>query len=1287
MGCGGDSEEGTFPKPDAGVDGAADADADVDADKPDTGGDADADADGPECPYSLTFAAPADGAQLTGKDDADGDFCANGFQYHVTLATNAPDGTTVTLSGNAGKIADATVAAGLVRFSSVQLPSMGSEVLRADIAQTTCTSSANLSVACEGAPECAITAPVITQTHPKLNGVPVGEGGDRVSAAGSPYQVAFEVKTTVEDGQPVILNVDGNALAVSTNAVGGVASFAGVTLVPDGDHTVSARCVPKLGIEGQSTSVTYLVDTEAPPLVAKKVRGTEQSDLQDGDHWNPEHDADPNKDGLQLRICGATDASDALNLPSTLGAGQQNFCVAVGSSSPSCVPATTDGAGDAGDGGCVDIDCPGGGPFDLTLTMRDDAGNPTGKTTQAVTCASTLPQVQFLDPVSDGPPWNDIDKRILAASMAGQVARVDKDATKSGAQYDVVVCTNASGGTARLMSGVQGGTMTEIGQGTVTADAANLCTGFTHIVTFADVTLTASQQATDGTLTNPTVLTAEITDESNGTGTSSIQIWVDSRVPTLEPASPNPLCGTVVNSAVPVAQTLRFISSVVPVRLTVTPQSGSPTQYTETTFSEPERVTFASVGFELGESSLYVESTEPSGNVATIPVSGQTCIRTVGKPPVVTWTTPVAGLKLAASGTSGAGILPDADPATPGWQGALAVCTDINVSIYPTATVQFTQNATDIGTPVVLDAVGCAQIANATLPEGQTVVLAARTSEIDGLTGTATLLLPVDVQAPNPVEGLTATVLDRRQTSFRMAWTAPADNISVSAYHVRVSESPISNQAEFDAATPVTYLGVPAASGSPDGINVVGKLIERDYYFAVESVDFAGNRGEFRATSTPTRAEFNETILVGSAGEVLGRSLDATTDLNKDSLSDLIVGADNGRYVYVHFGTPTGFLTTPDVVIDTGAAGCGRASYVLGDIDSDGEPDIGISCPNQVVYVVRGRALWPSTLTLPDDAAMIVSVDGVADPGFTNSAFGSMITRIGDFNGDGVHDFAISAPFYNQFRGLVAIVYGATGNALPATIALPQDIGPRVNTIQGETTNGRFGFRALGLGNFYSSTTSTLLVSAPFLTSGTGTVYSFAGALPSPQATVTLAAHTYSGPAQSSLFGIPLTPLGNIGGSSHLDFAIGAPRMSDGGIASVLIGSQTEGPFGGATWVLTNPGGTAGSFPLVLAGGGISGTSLSTSLLGDNTPDLVAMAKAASTEKPTLYVIAGEDLNMSANISDAASVTYDRFPADWAGTSSETIHVGRDTNGDGYGDVLIGELSTTPIPGRVVVLW
>jgi hypothetical protein len=721
--------------------------------------------------------------------------------------------------------------------------------------------------------------------------------------------------------------------------------------------------------------------------------------------------------------------------------------------------------------------------------------------------------------------------------------------------------------------------------------------------------------------------------------------------------------------------------------LTVTPQSGSPTQYTETAFSATERVTFASVGFELGESSLYVEATEPSGNVAMIPASGQTCTRTVGKPPVVTWTTPVSGSKLAASGTSGAGSLPDADPSTPGWQGTLAVCTDINVTIYPTATVQFTQNATEIGAPVVLDASGCAQIPSATLPEGQTVVLAAKTSEIDGLTGTATLLLPVDVQPPNPVEGLTATVLDRRATSFRMAWTAPADNISVSEYRVRVSESPISNQAEFDAATPVTYLGVPAASGSPDGINVVGKLLERDYYFAVEPVDFAGNRGEFRATSAPTRAEFNETILVGTADETLGRSLDATTDLNNDSLSDLIVGADNGRYVYMHFGTPTGVQPNPDVVIDTGAAGCGRASYVIGDIDSDGELDIGINCPNQVVYVVRGRAVWPSTLTLPDDAAMIVSVDGVTDPGFTNSAFGSMITRISDFNGDGVHDFAIGAPFYSGSRGLVAIVYGAAGSALPAILTLPQDIGPRVHTIRGETTNGWFGFRSLGIGNYYTSTTSTLLVSAPFVSSGTGALYSFAGALASPQSTVASATHTHNGPAQSSLFGIPLAPLGNIAGSAQMDFAVGAPGVSGGGIATVFVGSQATGPFGGSSSVLTNPGGAAYSFPLLLAGGGISGTNLSTSLVGNSTPDLAAMATDPSTGKPTLYVIAGENLSTSASVSDAASITYDRFPTDWAGTSSETMHVGRDMDGDGYGDILVGESSSTPTPGRVVVLW
>jgi len=1275
-GCSGDSDTVVnAPKKDAG--GDADADAD-------TGSDADADADtGTECP-TLSFVEPSDGAQLTESDDADGDFCANGFQYDVAVATSAEAGETVSLFGQSGKIADATVANGVARFSMVQLPSNGSETLRAELAGTQCSTEIAVTAACAGAPTCTITQPTISATHPKLNGVPVADGGDRVSAPGSPYQVAFEVHTSVADGQPVIMNVDSNVSAVSANAMGGVASFPGVTLTPDGDHTVVARCVPTVGIEGQSTATTYTVDTDAPPLSANKVQENDVlSDLQDGDHWDPTDDADPNTDGLQLRICGTTDkatAPDALDLPASLGPAQQNFCVAIGTSSPTCVSATTAGAGTAGDGGCVNIDCPGAGPFDMTLTLRDDAGNPTSTTIQGLTCASELPQVQFLDPVGDGPPWSDIDKRILAASMAGQVQRVDKNQGLAGAQFDVRICTSAATGDARLLAGVSGTSPTEIAMGTVHPDTAGDCASlsFSNIVTFADVTIPQSQEAANGSLLNATHLRAEITDMSNGVGFADISLWVDSAPPNLSEFLPSPLCGSVYQSTVDVTENIAFLASSVPVDLTVTNSAG--TKSYQGTQLVNGTVSMGTVDLLIGTNSLAATTTEASGNSNAL-VSP--CDVVVGTPPIVTWQTPTNGANLAAHSTSSPNTLPDADEVAPAWQGLLRVCTNIDSSANPGATVQFSTNAFgDIGSPIPVDSAGCAEFDPADVPEAEGLILRATTSPIDGFSGVASITVDVDVQVPDQVTSLAAAVLSRRQSSFQASWIAPNDHGKPAAsYLVRWSRSPILSAADFNSANPVVYSGSPAAPGSADGVSIVDRTIETDYYFGVVAIDAAGNRSPLQSTG-PHRASFS-TIDIPSptTGQNFGYALDGTTDINGDNLADLIVGTQGGSDVFIYFGNAAGYPSVPDVTIAGDTIYFGLSLAVVGDVTADGIADIAIGSPfsgNGRVFVFPGRPTWPASLQV-SDAAVVVE----AGTGYAGSAFGFPIQRIGDFNGDGVDDLAIGAPFAKSLDGSLAVVFGSSS---AATISLPTDFGSRAVRIDGVAgSQSRFSTALAGFGSYYTTTAGrTLLASANF---GLGDVYAFhgqagtGGLIPIAESDHTFDGFSSAGDTLGVLRSIgtanPVAVIGATGGSGSVILTTGAPA--------------TTGPFGSTLATLTSSAIPTGhQFGGHIQSGTISGTAVSTSILGDSSPDLIlSWSFANAADGLRLYIIDGTKLagTGTADLESAADVIYP-MPTGWSYLPLGNVPQIRDMDGDGYGDIALGSIGFPDAEdGSLLILW
>ena len=89
----------------------------------------------------------------------------------------------------------------------------------------------------------------------------------------------------------------------------------------------------------------------------------------------------------RFSVCARTTSADAAGLPASLGAGVNNLCVALGGST-SCVGTAAVAA--INTDACVPVTCPGGAPFDITVTLKDGAGNPTTTTIQGVSCASTL---------------------------------------------------------------------------------------------------------------------------------------------------------------------------------------------------------------------------------------------------------------------------------------------------------------------------------------------------------------------------------------------------------------------------------------------------------------------------------------------------------------------------------------------------------------------------------------------------------------------------------------------------------------------------------------------------------------------------------------------------------------------------------------------------------------------------------------------------------------------------------------------------------------------------------
>jgi hypothetical protein len=1276
----------------AGVDARDGGDASEAGDGPVTdGGDA---GDSARACFGVSFVSPTNNAMLTADDDKNGDRCADGFQIDVQIDTDAPDGTTVNLFLGNQLTSSQPAAGGKVTFANVQLPSSGNSTLQVQFPTTAaCTdpsTRATVNVSCV-VPACSITKPIITTTHIKLNGVPAAQGGDRTNDPPAPYQTAFEVTTDVDDGQPVSLLVD-NALTPATvttvtgTATGGKAVFAGVTLAPDGNFEVQARCTARNGVVSTTNKVPYTVDSTGPNLtVSTPANGAfiPPSQLVNG----------------AFQVCGNTTSADAIGLSPTLGSIANNFCIA---GTTNCAPVTA-----VGTDACVSFTCPGGAPFSITVALNDDAGNPTTSTITGIACASSLPSVQIISPVSDAPAFGDKSKHLLAATAA-QAFR-DQQAGTPGAQNDVVACTDRAGN-AVLRAGHKGDA--SLGQiagpvataAAVAADGCPAALGF--VARFTGVTLPESTEAADGSLVAPTELAVALTDVSTAVGTSApLDIWVDSVAPIIALNPPANLCGSFHQGTTFTSDVLLATDSPA-VTLTITNGTSTDT-LTNPTFGAGV-ATFSSVSFDQGQNLVAAVATDLAGNsTAMLPVP---CTVTVGAAPIVTFTAPAPGQELCAAGSTTAGCIDDAQGGTAGWQGSITAHVTVGSGALTTGNVTFFLGTQQIG-QAALDGSGNATLGGLTFFDG-TIALFAQTDNVPGHgVGSGNVTVVVDTGPPDPPTNFLAAVLSRRETSYQLSWTAPADNGQpVTGYQVRVARVPIT-AANFDDGTvaqSAPFTGSPAAPGRPDGVVVHRLNIGDTYFFAVAATDAAGNRSTV-VSGTAAPAQFKTVTLSGVGTDGVGLDLDGSADLGTagslsfapDGFSDLVVGGLNGTHVYVFFGTASGYATTPSITITGPVNRFGQSVVNAGDLDGDGLNDIAIASPAEgggKVYIYSrktGLASWGSATTWPatlnqTQASYVLTAD-MTFAGATRSIPNRGMARVGNFDSSGSDDLAIAFDLHGATAGSVLIVKGSSSFG---SMTIPDPLGAATIEIDGAVPAGTFGFALAGIGQFFPPPAGpTLLTSAL----QAGAVYAFRGQSPTGGVTGAGSADdSVVGPA-ADLYGFDIGFLGPLGASPGA-VTVGGPGAQ---YVDVHLGTASTGPLLGpaggapAASVRFTDSASGNSFGAINLGGGIKGTSGSVSFLGgDSIPDLV-LAGQAETGQP-IYIISGAAIpslsgTVDVTVAQTAVVTTIVKAANFFPTSPAWIGYGGataipDSDGDGFADFAIGEFASNK-PGRVVVFF
>ena len=164
--------------------------------------------------------------------------------------------------------------------------------------------------------------------------------------------------------------------------------------------------------------------------------------------------------------------------------------------------------------------------------------------------------------------------------------------------------------------------------------------------------------------------------------------------------------------------------------------------------------------------------------------------------------------------------------------------------------------------------------------------------------------------------------------TLQLVWTAPGDDGSIgtaTAYQVRVSKAPIT-LGSWGGANVVGPAPVPLPSGKRQGLTVRGLSTDTTYYFAMRTMDNAGNwsglsnvlRWDWTADTTPPSVPLAVTAARVGSGVHVTWAPDSETDL--DGYSVYRATSASGPFVRVN-----ATLVTPAEFLD-GAAPAGGAT-------------------------------------------------------------------------------------------------------------------------------------------------------------------------------------------------------------------------------------------------------------------------------------------------------------------------------------------------------------------------
>jgi len=423
-------------------------------------------------------------------------------------------------------------------------------------------------------------------------------------------------------------------------------------------------------------------------------------------------------------------------------------------------------------------------------------------------------------------------------------------------------------------------------------------------------------------------------------------------------------------------------------------------------------------------------------------------------------------------------------------------------------------------------------------------------------------------------------------------------------------------------------------------------------------------------TTADTLAALSEVSSSDKAGEVVTWA----PDLDGDGTDEMLVGAPNrssngskSGSVYLVFGPVTTSTDLGSVGIELWGASsnelAGTSLGAIGDADGTGTPGFLVGSPENSTYETDAGVAWLVVGNPGGDMDLGAAIALYGDE--REGQAGNQVAVAEDVNDDGFEDLLVAGPRDDsESEGMTWLVHGPVSGDL----LLNASFGAR---IVGESPGDESGTDISSAGDTNQDGFADLLIGAPrddTNAQNAGAAYVWLGPV-SGDLDLADATAKLLGEATSDYAGSAVDHVGDIDGDGYDDIGVGSSSSdtydTDAGAIYVLRGPVTaDGDLASADFILTGEAAQDGAGNAFDEAGDID---------GDGAGDLVVAAASyepsGGSNNGAAYLLYGP-LTGSGTLGSEADV----FIVGDEGFTGWSVAGGRDGNGDGYDDILLGSL-------------